>query len=82
MAPPSEWVSAWPLAPAPQALHLINICADGNASLDHTADYVDREGDLSPGGPKRFRAPHRGAVFLVGNPGLADTCTEALIAEK
>ena len=81
MAPPSEWVSAWPLAPAPQALHLINICADGSPSLDRPAEYVDRAGHRRPGLPKRFRGPHRGAVFLVGNPHLSDTCTETLIAE-
>ena len=81
MAPPSEWVSAWPLAPAPQALHLINVSADGSPSLDRPADYVDREGYRRPGLPKRFRGPHQGAVLLVGNPNLADTCTEALIAE-
>lgn len=81
MAPPSEWVSAWPLAPAPQAIHLINICADGSPGLDRPADYVDREGYRRPGLPKRFRGPHRGAVFLVGNPHLSDTCTETLIAE-
>ena len=81
MAPPSEWVSAWPLAPVPQALHLINVSDDGSPSLDRPADYVDRAGHRKAGLPKRFRGPHQGAVFLVGNPNLADTCTEALIAE-
>lgn len=79
MAPVREWETAWPHAPAPQAIHLINIGHDGSPSLDRPADHVDWQGNSSPGRGKRFRGPHQGAVLLVGNPHLSDA--DVLIAE-
>lgn len=79
MAPASEWESAWPNIPAPQAIHLINVGADGSPSLDRPADHIDWQGNSSPGRGKRFRGPHQGAVLLVGNPALSGA--DVLIAE-
>lgn len=68
-----DWVAAWPDLPAPRAVELLTVDADGSAALDRPVG----RGGLS----KRTLGPKTGAVLLIGNPDLAASRGPVRVAE-
>ena len=71
LAPLDAWIAAYPDAPQPAGVQLINIDSEGGKALDRPADYAyrDRVGRLtpSPGLDKRNYGRAARAVWCIGD---------------
>ena len=79
-APPELWLQAWPDPPAPQAVQIIAVNAEGLPALDRPEDAKDRRGNPSPGLSKRTHGPTAGAMVILGEP-TPDPSLKLLVCE-
>ena len=73
LAQPVAWAEAWPDLPAPQAVEIIAVDADGQPALDRP--HPDR------GLGKRTLGDKTGAVLILGNPLLTSIDAPVRVAE-